>query len=68
MIWQSFTRCLVVVDTNALQLKITVAHIDAIAVDAMFLGNDLPELQERNGDMYNKVINKAGIHILVIHI
>jgi len=68
MIWQSFTRCLVVVDTNALQLKITVAHIDAIAVDAMFLGNDLPELQERNGEMYNKVINKAGIHILVIHI
>jgi len=68
MIWQSFTRCLVVVDTNALQLKITVAHIDAIAVDAMFLGNDLPELQERNGEMYKKVINKAGIHILVIHI
>jgi len=68
MIWQSFTRCLVVVDTNALQLKITVAHIDTIAVDAMFLGNDLPELQERNGEMYKKVINKAGIHILVIHI
>jgi len=34
----------------------------------MFLGNDLPELQERNGEIYKKVINKAGIHILVVHI
>lgn len=46
MIWQSVTRCLVVVDADALQLQIAVAHIDAIAVDAMLLRNDLPELRE----------------------
>lgn len=46
MTWQSVTRCFVVVDTDALQLQITVAHVDAIAVDAVLLGNDLPELRE----------------------
>lgn len=39
------TRCLVVVDTDALQLQIAVAYVDAIAVNAMLLRYDLPELQ-----------------------
>lgn len=47
------TRCLVVVDADALQLQIAVAYVDAIAVNAMLLRYDLPELQ-RNGKKKRK--------------
>lgn len=42
---EMLTRCLVVVDADALQLQIAVAYVDAIAVNAMLLRYDLPELQ-----------------------
>lgn len=42
---RTLTRCFIVVDADTFQLQIAVAHVDAIAVNAMFFRNDLPELQ-----------------------
>lgn len=43
------TGGLVVVDTDALQLQVRVAHIVATGVYAMLVADDLPELQGKEG-------------------
>jgi hypothetical protein len=44
--WQVLTGSLIVVDTDAFQLQVRVPNVVATGVYAMFITDDLPELQQ----------------------